>query len=221
MNAKVWDLFHEADKVRKMLSRKIQEETLRTYLFTYSKVYDSISVVTLSEMFDLEKESVHAIVSKMVYKEELMASLDEPTQCMVKHRTEPSRLQSLALQLSDKITQLVENNERLLELRPGWQSNWKGRDGYQHGGDNREGRGGRGGGNFGRGNREGGHFGGYRKGQGGYNRENKGNWGDRGDRGGHRGGHYNRNDNRGNNQYNRQQSERSDGDWKQHNTGAN
>merc|ERR1712110_1167216 len=142
----------------------------------YSKVYDSISVVTLSEMFDLEKESVHAIVSQMVYKEELMASLDEPTQCMVMHRTEPSRLQSLALQLSDKITQLVENNERLLELRPGWQSNWKGRDGDKHGGDNRQGgyqnrgdnqggRGGRGGGNFGRGNRGGGHFGGDKKGR--------------------------------------------------------
>merc|ERR1712088_144527 len=170
MNGKVWDLFHEADKVRTMLSRKIQEE------------------------------SVHAIVSQMVYKEELMASLDEPTQCMVMHRTEPSRLQSLALQLSDKITQLVENNERLLELRPGWQSNWKGRDGDKHGGDNRQGgyqnrgdnqggRGGRGGGNFGRGNRGGGHF----------------------------GGRYNQNDNRGNNHnYNRQQNDRSDGDWKQH-----
>ena len=75
--------------------------------------------MTLSEMFELEKEAVHAIVSKMIISEELMASLDEPTQCMVMHRTEPSRLQSLALQLSDKITQLVENNERLLELRPG------------------------------------------------------------------------------------------------------
>ena len=45
MNAKVWDLFYEADKVRAMLARKIQEETLRTYLFTYSKVYNSISIV--------------------------------------------------------------------------------------------------------------------------------------------------------------------------------
>jgi len=224
MNGKVWDLFHEADKVRKMLCRKIQEETLRTYLFTYSKVYDSISVVTLSEMFELEKEAVHAIVSKMIISEELMASLDEPSQCMVMHRTEPSRLQSLSLQLSDKISQLVENNERLLELRPGWQSNWKGREGGDNRGDNRQGNftgtfvkdnNQRGGGNF-RGGRGGGNFGGDRKG--GYNRENKGNWSEGGNFGGNRGGRgrggYN---NRGNNNYNRQQSERSEGDWKNKN----
>ena len=42
----MWDLFYESDKVRKMLTRKIQEESLRTYLFTYSKVYDSISLVS-------------------------------------------------------------------------------------------------------------------------------------------------------------------------------
>ena len=75
--------------------------------------------VSLSELFELKKETVHAIVSKMIINEELMASLDEPSECMVMHRTEPTRLQSLSLQLSDKIAQLVENNERLLELRPG------------------------------------------------------------------------------------------------------
>ena len=46
MNGKVWDLFYDADSVRAMLSRKIQEESLRTYLFTYSNVYDSISIVS-------------------------------------------------------------------------------------------------------------------------------------------------------------------------------
>ena len=51
MNAKVWDLFYEADKVRAMLARKIQEETLRTYLFTYSKVYNSISIVSILLFF--------------------------------------------------------------------------------------------------------------------------------------------------------------------------
>ena len=42
----VWDLFYDADSVRSMLTRKIQEESLRTYLFTYSNVYDSISIVS-------------------------------------------------------------------------------------------------------------------------------------------------------------------------------
>jgi hypothetical protein len=42
----VWDLFYDADSVRKMLTGKIKEESLRTYLFTYSNVYDSISIVS-------------------------------------------------------------------------------------------------------------------------------------------------------------------------------
>ncbi len=37
----------------------------------------------MSKLFELEKTTVHAIVSKMIINEELMASLDEPTQCMV------------------------------------------------------------------------------------------------------------------------------------------
>ena len=41
-------------------------------------------------MFELDKISVHAIVAKMIISEELMASMDEPTECMVMHRTEPS-----------------------------------------------------------------------------------------------------------------------------------
>lgn len=75
MNAKVWDLFHEADRVRKMLGLKIQEESLRTYLFTYSHVYDSISLVKLSDMFELPYSTVHAIISKMIINEEIMVRI--------------------------------------------------------------------------------------------------------------------------------------------------
>lgn len=170
MNAKVWDLFYDADSVRKMLSRKIQEESMRTYLFTYSNVYDSISIPILAEMFELEENCVHALVSKMIINEELMASLDQPSQCIVMHRTEPSRVQALALQLSDKVSQLVENNERLLEQRGlgggGWQNRgWenRGEGGAQRGGGANKGgfrgdgnRGDREGGNNFRGRREGG-----------------------------------------------------------------
>ena len=35
------------------------------------------------------------------------------------HRTEPSHLQSLALQLSEKFSTLVDHNERIMEIRQG------------------------------------------------------------------------------------------------------
>lgn len=61
-----------------MLTRLIKEETLRTYLFTYSHVYDSISMQTLAEMFQLEKAIVHSTISKMIINEELMVVFFSP-----------------------------------------------------------------------------------------------------------------------------------------------
>uniref|UniRef100_A0A3B3ZP48 Eukaryotic translation initiation factor 3 subunit C n=1 Tax=Periophthalmus magnuspinnatus TaxID=409849 RepID=A0A3B3ZP48_9GOBI len=143
MNSKVWDLFPETQRVREMLVRKIQEESLRTYLFTYSSVYDSISMETLSDMFELEISTVHSIISKMIINEELMASLDQPTQTVVMHRTEPTSLQNMALQLAEKLGSLVENNERVFDLKQGVYGGYFNRDqkggyqqkqGYQRGG---------------------------------------------------------------------------------------
>ncbi|TNN03907.1 eukaryotic translation initiation factor 3 subunit C isoform X1 [Takifugu flavidus] len=134
MNMKVWDLFPETQRVQEMLVRKIQEESLRTYLFTYSSVYDSISMETLSEMFQLEIPTVHSIISKMIINEELMASLDQPTQTVVMHRTEPTSLQNMALQLAEKLGSLVENNERVFDLKQGVYGGYFNRDqkgGYQ------------------------------------------------------------------------------------------
>merc|ERR1719268_700692 len=181
MNAKVWDLFYEADKVRDMLARKIQEESLRTYLFTYSNVYDSISIPVLADLFELDTTAVHALVSKMIITEELMASLDQPSQCIVMHRSEPSRLQSIALQLSDKVSQLVENNERLLEQR--------GQGGWQNRGWENRGEGGnRGGGGGGRGGFQGGRDRGDRDESRGGFRGGRGGGGHRGGRDGDKGG---------------------------------
>uniref|UniRef100_A0A672JQY5 Eukaryotic translation initiation factor 3 subunit C n=1 Tax=Salarias fasciatus TaxID=181472 RepID=A0A672JQY5_SALFA len=132
MNSKVWDLFPETQRVREMLVRKIQEESLRTYLFTYSSVYDSISMETLSEMFQLEIPTVHSIISKMIINEELMASLDQPTQTVVMHRTEPTSLQNMALQLAEKLGSLVENNERVFDLKQGVYGGYFNRGGYRN-----------------------------------------------------------------------------------------
>jgi len=61
--------------VRDMITLKIQEETLRTYLFTYSSIYTSLSMEILAEMFELPKATIHSIISKMIINEELMVCL--------------------------------------------------------------------------------------------------------------------------------------------------
>jgi len=151
MNAKVWSLFQDPDSVRSMIQQKIQEESLRTYLFTYSSIYDSLSLITLSDMFELTLPVTLSVVSKMIINEELMASLDEPTHSIVMHRTEPTRLQSLALQLSEKVAYLVDNNERLMEMKQGNfffpSKGYQGNDGNRQHKDsyNKDGQGNRGG----------------------------------------------------------------------------
>ncbi|XP_030380968.1 eukaryotic translation initiation factor 3 subunit C [Scaptodrosophila lebanonensis] len=119
MNTKVWDLFYESDRVREMLVKFIKEESLRTYLFTYSNVYTSISIPSLAQMYELPVQKVHSIISKMIINEELMASLDDPSETVVMHRSEPSRLQALAMQFVDKVTNLVDVNEKIFDMKQG------------------------------------------------------------------------------------------------------
>lgn len=70
----VWELFYKSETVQEMVTSKIQEESLRTYLFTYSSVYDSLSLETLADMFEIDQGIVHSIISKMIINEELMVS---------------------------------------------------------------------------------------------------------------------------------------------------
>ena len=122
LGVKIWNLMPNVARIKEMLCRKLQEEGLRTYLLAYCTFYESLSLAQLADMFELSKEAVHGIVSKMVINEELHAFLDQPSEVILLHKVEPSRLQTLSLQLSEKACGLVEQNEKMLELKSGFAS---------------------------------------------------------------------------------------------------
>jgi translation initiation factor 3 subunit C len=160
---KIWDLMANSSKIKEMLSAQIQEEGLRTYLFTYAPFYDTLSIATLASMFELPERKVSAVVSKMISHEELAAALDQVNSAITFRKgVELSRLQSLALSLSDKASGLIEANEKTLEQRTQGTANAFERQGGQGG---RAGRGGRGGQRGGRGPGRGGGQGGRPGGQ--------------------------------------------------------
>ncbi|KAK3340043.1 eukaryotic translation initiation factor 3 subunit C [Neurospora tetraspora] len=144
---KIWDLMPNTEDIKTMLAKQIQEEGLRTYLFTYAPFYDTLAIATLSSMFELDSRKVSAVVSKMISHEELAAALDQVTETVIFRKgVELSRLQSLALTLSDKASSLIETNERTLEQKTQGSANAfsrkDNRGGGQRGGGQRGGRGG-------------------------------------------------------------------------------
>ena len=94
-----WRLVADADNVKSLITTKIKEEGLRTYLFNFSSHYESLSLKQLSDIFELTTNTVHSIVSKMMINEELHASWDQPTNTILLHGSEPTHLQQLALQV--------------------------------------------------------------------------------------------------------------------------
>jgi translation initiation factor 3 subunit C len=191
----VWALVPGDDapaQIAELMTSQIKLEGLRTYLFAFSAQYDSLSLSQLCLMFEMSKNEVHSVVSKMMISRELYASWDQPTETIVLRRVEPSSLQVLALQFAEKAAGLVDANERLLDSQSGGDGYrdqyWKGGDGDDRWQNRGGGRGGRGGGRGGRGGGRGGD--GFRGGGrgGGRGRGRGGGRGGDGFRGGGRGG---------------------------------
>eukprot|EP00127_Corallochytrium_limacisporum_P002165 Clim_evm59s108 gene=Clim_evmTU59s108 len=163
LNLKIWNLMPDHENVKKMLARKIQEEGLRTYLFAYSGVYETLRLEVLAEMFELPTNVAYSIISKMMINNELSASWDQPSQSIVLHRAEATKLQFLTYQAAEKAMDILVYNEQMLERQSMGAFSFRGRgrggrgdgEGFQfrkREGGNFRGRGGRGG----RGGRRGG-----------------------------------------------------------------
>lgn len=115
---KIWDLMPESAEVKAMLAQNLQEEGLRTYLFTYAPFYDALSIAALTDLFSLPAKKIMSIASRMVAHEEITAAVDLVNDAIVFRKgVELSRLQSQIVTLADKSASLLESNEKTLEQR--------------------------------------------------------------------------------------------------------
>ena len=115
----VWNLLPQKEEVLKMLTVKIKEEALKIYLTTYGPHYSSIAVEQLCSMFEVEEGTVSKIASRLIISEEIHGSWHQPTQTIVMRDAGTTSLQKLALRCVDKVSLLVDNNEKALGLRTG------------------------------------------------------------------------------------------------------
>lgn len=78
----------------------------------------------LSRTFSLPLRTVTSIVSKMIWNEELSASLDQSGGVIVFHRIELSRTQQVAQIVAEKVSAMVEQSEKTLDNKMGNVSGW-------------------------------------------------------------------------------------------------
>ena len=151
LDLEVWNLIPNDGgiAVKAMLKIKLREEALKLYLISYANHYDSISVDTLCEMFDLPKRQVRTVVSKMIFNKDISAAWDQGSASLALYRVDASVLQNCALQVTEKVHYLVESNERILDPLVGaygYKDDWvRSGDGRRDGRNLRDEMGGRGG----------------------------------------------------------------------------
>ena len=98
--------------------RAIQEESLRTYIFTFSPFYESFGVSSLASMFSLPASKVKSTVSKMIYQDSLCAHLDASDEyILIDGASSNTRIDYLVGYLADKAAVFADANDKLVEAK--------------------------------------------------------------------------------------------------------
>jgi len=120
MALRMWTYMPNAPAVKALLTSAIKENALRMYLMVFGSSYVSLSLPSLQDMFELPQETVVRIASKMMVVGDIQGVWDQPSQTLVMHAVQPTRLQKAAeAVLESKAMNFVEHNSRLVDQRNG------------------------------------------------------------------------------------------------------
>lgn len=113
MKMKMWSLITFPDGVREHVEKAIKETALKTFLASKGRQYATLSLSHLCSMYELDEETVYGISSKMMIRDQLEGVWDTASKCIIMHPSDLNSIQTSAMQLADKVSLLVDQNERL------------------------------------------------------------------------------------------------------------
>lgn len=128
----VWNLLPGVggQNVKALLMTRIQEEAIRCYTLVNAEHYESMSLVHLCEMFGLEAAQVKKVICRMIFNREIHAAWEAGRDILAIYHREASRLQQAAQVMTEKMTQILESHERILDSMAdvyGYKDEWTGR----------------------------------------------------------------------------------------------
>lgn len=137
MGLEVWKLIPNdgAENAKVLLRARLQEEAVRTFLLLNGDHYESLSLSYICDMFGMDQVVTRRIISRMIFNREISAAWEQPADILVIYKTELSAVQTLSQGLAEKLSLLLESNERILDPLVGvygFKDDWNSR-----GGDNR------------------------------------------------------------------------------------
>jgi len=108
MELNIWKNITDKNEILPNLTTLIKQESLRAYILTKGHYFDALSLSNLASSFDLPKNKVHSIVSKMILTKEVEGSLDQTEDCFVMQTEDTSLLQKLAFSYAEKMNVIQE-----------------------------------------------------------------------------------------------------------------
>lgn len=148
VNLESWNLLpgDGAEKVKSLLRDRIKEEGVRIYLLTYGAHFESMCLSHVCEMFEMEDVAARRIISRMIFDKEISAAWEHPADTLILYKVDPSPVQTLSQTVAEKVSALMESNERLLDPFSGMygykdeRDNQYNRDNRKQYGDDKQGR---------------------------------------------------------------------------------
>lgn len=105
------------EAVLAMLQTKTQTLALQAFLLERGACYQSLSLEGLCEMFGLPAERVRAEVNRLLLEELVSAYWNEDATMLLFVETLPSRVETLTLQMAERVGELEDASRRRREER--------------------------------------------------------------------------------------------------------